>query len=107
MAANDADFLARLAAFGFEDPARNAVVEQGLHTTIDMLTLLLTTEIEICITHLQAEQKSCAVDARNPRADFPSVVVKNLKAFYLWVVYRQVRGQPLGSILFDADAMRK
>jgi len=110
MAVNDVDFEARLAALGFEVEARNALVSQGLRTTSDMLTLLLTTEVEKCITHLQAEQKNIVqVDPKKPepKAAFPFVAVKNLKAFYLWIVYREVRGQPLDLTLFDADTMKK
>jgi hypothetical protein len=74
-----------------------------------LLTLLSTTEVEKCITHLQAEQKNIVqVDPKKPepKAAFPFVAVKNLKAFYLWIVYCEVRGQPLDSTLFDADTMK-
>jgi hypothetical protein len=53
-------------------------------------------------------QESCHGSKEpKPKAAFPFVAVKNLKAFYLGKVYHGVRGQPLDSTLFNADATRR
>ncbi len=109
MAVKDVDFEARLAALGFGPEARTALLSQGLRTTRDMLNLLSTTEVEKCITHLQAEQRNIvSKDPKNPqpKAAFPYIAVKNLKAFYLWVCYREVRGQALDASSFGNDTMK-
>lgn len=93
MVVNDDDFKARLAVLGFGPKARTALLSQGLRTTRDMLNLLSMTKVEKCITHLQAKQRNIvSKDPKNPQpmAAFPYVTVKNLKAFYLWICYREV-----------------
>jgi hypothetical protein len=58
-----------------------------------MLTLLSTTEVERCIAHLQAKQKNIIEEdlkKPQPKAAFPFIVIKNLKAFFLWVCYCEV-----------------
>ena len=47
------------------------------------------------------------VDPANPRPIVPFVAVKNLKAFYHWIVYREARGQALNPAQFVEPTITK
>ena len=99
-------FTARLTALGFAQPARAALNAQGLVTAADLCSLSKD-DIDKMIAHVQSEVRNTPVDPANPRPIFPFVAVKNLKAFYHWIVYRDARGQALNPAQFVEPTITK
>jgi hypothetical protein len=99
-------FTARLTALGFEALARNALAQQGLTTTSDLLSLTIK-DLEKLITHCQNEVRNMARDPAVPRPVFPFLSVKRLHAFYLWTVFQDARGQTIQPGQFQAPVMAR
>ena len=99
-------FTARLTALGFAQPAWAALNAQGLVTAADLCSLSKD-DIDKMIAHVQSEVRNTPVDPANPRPIFPFVAVKNLKAFYHWIVYRDARGQALNPAQFVEPTITK
>ncbi len=104
--ADPAAFSACLTRLGFNEPTRDFIIAQGISTAPELASLPYS-ELDDFVKHVirnrPTHPPAIAGAAVLPTVNLPYLAVRKLKAFRLWIDYRQLRGQEFPPAAFDAN----